>query len=88
MRVLILKWMLPKTSLFHFFKEDLDSFIFWERQKARVPMNYLDQANLTTTKLEGSRVHIDSKRKGLGVFHSFPVLQRKIRAWLEAIMGW
>ena len=80
--------MLPKTSLFHFFKEDLDSFIFWERQKAGVPMNSLDQANLTTIKLEGSWVHIDSKWEDLGVFQSSPMVQRRIRAWSEAIMGW
>ena len=67
-RFLILKWMLPKISLFHFLKEDLDSFMFWERKKVGVPMNYLDQADLTIAKLKGSRVHIDSNWKGLGVF--------------------
>ena len=71
-----------------FFQRGFGFYFFWERQKARVPTNCLDQADLTTTKLEGSLVHIDSKRNGLGVFWSSPMVQRKIGAWSEAIIGW
>ena len=63
-------------------------FFYFLGKAIGVPMNYLDQADLTMTKLERSRVHIDSKQKGLGVFRSSPMVQRKIEAWLEAIIGW
>lgn len=63
-------------------------FFYFLGKAIGVPMNYLDQADLTMTKLERSRVHIDSKQKGLGVFRSSPMVQRKIGAWLEAIIGW
>ena len=51
-------------------------------------MIYLDQADLTIEKLEGSGVHIDSNWKSLGVFWTSPMVQRKIGAYSEAIMGW
>ena len=71
-----------------FFQGGFGFFYFLGKAKAKVPMNCLDQADLTTAKLEGSRVHIDSKRNGLGAFRASPMVQRKIGAWSEAIMGW